>query len=99
MIEASTQEVILLNNDGVRKAQAGQLLEAIELLCQAANRLPNNLQILSNAALVIALDLVRNGNTPDKMGKCINYRNLLIKKSPSHPKLAQIDDLLKQLTP
>jgi hypothetical protein len=42
---------------------------------------------------------VRNGNTPDKMGKCINYRNLLIKKSPSHPKLAQIDDLLKQLTP
>ena len=97
MIEASTQEVILLNNDGVRKAQAGQLAEAIEMLCQAANRLPNNLQIVSNAALVTALDLVRNGNTPDKFEKCIYYRNSLIKKSPSHPKLVQIDDLIKQL--
>lgn len=97
MIEASTQEVILLNNDGVRKAQAGQLEEAIELLCQAANRLPNNLQIVGNAALVIALDLVRNGSTPDKLGKCLYYRDALIKKSPNHPKLTQIDDLLKQL--
>ncbi|MDP2804496.1 MAG: response regulator, partial [Gallionellaceae bacterium] len=97
MIEASAQEVILLNNDGVRKAQAGQLAEAIELLCQAANRLPNNLQIVSNAALVTALDLVRNGNTPDKFEKCIFYRNSLVKKAPSHPKLAQIDDLIKQL--
>lgn len=97
MIEASTQEIILLNNDGVRKAQAGQLEEAIELLCQAANRLPNNLQIVSNAALVIALDLERNGNNPDKLGKCLHYRDSLIKQSPDHPKLAQIDGLLKQL--
>jgi DNA-binding response OmpR family regulator/lipoprotein NlpI len=97
MIEASTQEVILLNNDGVRKAQAGQLEEAIELLCQAANRLPNNLQIVSNAALVIALDLERNGSNPDKLGRCLSYRDALIKKSPDHPKLAQIDGLLKLL--
>jgi tetratricopeptide (TPR) repeat protein len=97
MIEASTQEIILLNNDGVRKAQAGQLAEAIELLCEAADRLPNNLQILSNAALVTALDLVRNGNTPSKLEKCIYYRNSLIKRSPSHPKLTQIDELIKQL--
>lgn len=97
MIEASTQEVILLNNDGVRKAQAGQLAEAIELLCQAANRLPNNLQILGNAALVLALDLVRNGNTPGKFDKCLYYRDALINKSPNHPKLAQIDGQLMQL--
>jgi tetratricopeptide (TPR) repeat protein len=32
MIEETTQEIILLNNDGVRKAQAGELAEAIELL-------------------------------------------------------------------
>lgn len=97
MIDASTQEVILLNNDGVRKAEAGQLKEATELLCEAANRLPNNLQIIGNAALVIALDLVRNGSAPDKFGKCLQYRDVLIKKSPNHPKLAQIDGLLKQL--
>lgn len=98
MIEASTQEVILLNNEGVRKAEAGQLEEAIELLCKAANRLPNNLQIVGNAALVIALDLERNGNDPAKLAKCLRYRTALIKKSPGHPKLVQIDGLLKQLT-
>lgn len=98
MIEASTQEVILLNNEGVRKAEAGQLEEAIELLCKAANRLPNNLQIVGNAALVIALDLERNGNDPAKLAKCLRYRTALIKKSPDLPKLVQIDGLLKQLT-
>lgn len=97
MIEESTQEVILLNNDGVRKAEAGQLSEAIELLCQAANRLPNNLQVVSNAALVLALDLVRNGKRPETMEKCLFYRTALINKSPNHPKLLQIDGLLKQL--
>lgn len=97
MIEASSREVILLNNEGVRKAEAGQLEEATKLLCQAADRLPNNVQIVGNAALVIALDLVRNGNKPDKLVDCLQYRDGLVKISPNHPKLAQIDGLLKQL--
>jgi tetratricopeptide (TPR) repeat protein len=97
MIEESTQEVILINNNGVEKAEAGQLEEAIELLCEAANRLPNNLQIMGNAALVLALDLARNGSNQDKLAKCLSYRDALIKKSPNHPKLVQIDGVLKQL--
>lgn len=97
LIEASAGEVIKLNNDGVRKAQAGQLAEAIELLCEAADRLPNNLQILGNAALVIALDLVRNGKNSVKLNQCLAYRESLIKKSPNNAKLEQIDSMLKQL--
>jgi tetratricopeptide (TPR) repeat protein len=97
LIEASAGELIRLNNDGVRKAQAGQLAEAIDLLCEAADRLPNNLQILGNAALVIALDLVRNGKTSVKLNQCLAYRESLMKKSPNHPKLEQIDSMLKQL--
>jgi ATP-dependent protease HslVU (ClpYQ) peptidase subunit len=97
MINESTREVIQLNNDGVIKAEAGQLAEAITLLSQAADRLPNNVQIVGNASLVLALDLVRNGNDADKLRNCMHYRDELIKKSPNHPKLAQIDSLLKQL--
>lgn len=97
IIEASAAELIKLNNEGVRKAQAGQLDEAIELLCEAADRLPNNLQIVGNAALVIALDLVRNGKTSVKLNQCLAYRESLMKKSPNHPKLEQIDSMLKQL--
>ena len=97
MIEQITQEVVQLNNEGVRKAEAGQLDAASELLCKAANRLPNNLQIVGNAALVIALDLVRNGRAQEKLAKCLHYRESLLKKSPNHPKISQIDSLLKQL--
>lgn len=97
MIEDSTQEIIRINNDGVRQAQSGQLDEAIELLCEAANRLPNNLQIVGNAALVIALDLAKNGNDPQKLAKCMRYRETLVAKSPDYPKIAQIDSQLKQL--
>ncbi|OIQ78885.1 chemotaxis protein CheY [mine drainage metagenome] len=97
MIEASVSEVIQLNNDGVRKAQAGQLGEAVELLCEAANRLPSNLQILGNAALVMALDLVNNGKDPAKLAQCMGYRESLIRQAPTHPKLEQIDHMLKRL--
>jgi hypothetical protein len=67
------------------------------LLCQAADRLSNNEQIVGNAALVLALDLVRNGNNQDKLRRCMQYREGLYRKSPTHPKLAQIDAQLKQL--
>ncbi len=97
LITSSQQQIIELNNDGVRKAQAGQLAEAIKLLSQAAERLPNNLQIVSNVALVLALDLTKNGNSAEKMAKCLGYREALARKSPNYPKLEQIDSLLRQL--
>jgi CheY-like chemotaxis protein len=97
LIEASAGEVIKLNNEGVRRAQSGQLAEAITLLSDAATRLPNNVQILGNAALVIALDLVRNGKDAQKMHACRTYRESLFKKAPGHPKLEQIDAMLRQL--
>jgi tetratricopeptide (TPR) repeat protein len=96
MIESSAREVIQINNEGVRKAEAGQLAEAIELLSRAADRLPNNLQIVGNAALAWALDLVRNGSTPEKMQVCLKYRQRVIDKDPMFPKLTQIDGLLKR---
>jgi len=97
LIETCTAEVIALNNEGVQHAQAGNLSEAIALLGKASVRLPNNLQILGNAALVIALDLVRNGKESAKLAQCLSYRESLIKKSPNHAKIAQIDTMLKQL--
>lgn len=99
MIEDSTQEIIRINNDGVRKAESGQLDEAVELLCEAADRLPNNLQIVGNAALVIALSLVKNGNDPQMLARCLRYRDAIVKKTPDYPKIAQIDSQLRLLQP
>jgi CheY-like chemotaxis protein len=97
MIADSVNEVVQLNNEGVNKAQAGQLAEAIELLCSAVKRLPNNVQILSNAALMLAVYLMKNGNDAKKLAMCRSYRDSLFKKAPAHPKLEQIDAIFKKL--
>lgn len=97
MIAASASEIIQLNNEGVRKAEAGQLAEAVSLLSDAANRLPNNLQIVSNAALALALDLARNGANAAKLAECVRFRQLVASKAPTYPKLAQIDAVLKKV--
>lgn len=94
MIAASGKEIITLNNEGVRKAQAGELAEAIMLLCDAADRLPNNIQIVSNASLALALDLARNGYNGVKFKECLRYRQQVVDKAPDYPKLVQIDSML-----
>lgn len=97
VIQSSAQEVIQTNNEGVMKAKAGKLVEAIALLSDAANRLPGNLQIVSNAALVLAMDLMNNGYDADKLALCLRYRQQVMDRDPAHPKLAQIDTMLKRV--
>lgn len=97
IIDASVREIIQINNDGVRKAEAGELEEAISLLSNAAERLPNNLQIVSNAALALALFLARNAYNAARLRTCLRYRSFVVDKDPDNPKLAHIDALLKQV--
>jgi tetratricopeptide (TPR) repeat protein len=95
LIQDSAKEIIKINNDGVRKAQAGEYQEAIELIVSAAERLPNNLHIISNAALILAVS-VANSASKDELIKCLHYRQKVMDKDPAHPKLAQIDMMLKK---
>lgn len=99
LIQSSVKEIVQINNEGVRKAEAGELDAAIELLCTAADRLPDNLQIVGNAALVLALSLVRKGHDAVRLKSCLAYRQSIMEKAPDFHKLAQIDSLLKQLPP
>ncbi len=96
MVEGFRQEVIDENNAGVRLAQAGQLDEAIGKLTDAAERLPGNLQIISNAALVLALAISKKHPSKQRMQDCLKYRKLMLLRDPNHPKLVQIDTLLAQ---
>ena len=50
VIQESTQAAISLNNQAVRMARGGDLAGAIDLLSDAAARMPNNLAIQLNAA-------------------------------------------------
>jgi len=96
LVSSSLAEVAEINNEGVRLAYAGNFSEAMGLLTRAADLLPNNMQFLSNAALVIALALTREQADPSRLSDCVKYRQLLAARNPQHAKLAQIDGLLVQ---
>jgi tetratricopeptide (TPR) repeat protein len=97
IIAASQREIIQLNNEGVRKAEAGEFDDAIALLSAAADRLPNNLQIVGNAALALAQHMARNGASSEHLNICLRYRNSLARQSPEDPKLRLIDANLQRL--
>jgi DNA-binding response OmpR family regulator len=94
--DAITKDAIQMNDEGVRKADAGELDEAADMLIVAADRLSHDLRIVGNAALVIALDMARNGVNHAKLNKCIQYRDRLRIETPGNPKLEKIDALLKK---
>ena len=97
LIETNQRQVILLNNEGVAKAERGELEAAISLLSNAADRLPNNILIVSNAALVIAKQMLTRGQDNELLRACLRYRGAVAQQSPEHPKLQQIDVLLSRL--
>lgn len=90
-IESSVKEVINLNNDAVQKARAGQYAEAATMLTEAALRLPNNLQILSNAALSILMDIFTNGFDASKFIRAKQFQDAVVKQNDQYPKLAEIN--------
>lgn len=97
IIHSSRREIIQLNNEGVRKADEGLFDEAVTLLSAAADRLPNNLQIVGNAALALAQHMVRHGVDSERLKHCLRYRQSLADQSSGDPKLKQIDTHLQKL--
>ncbi len=97
LIGEHEREVEQLSSEGVNRAKSGQFDDAIELLCAAADRLPNNVHVLANTALVMAFDLMRNGHNQERLFKCLGYRAALRTKSPNDPNLSKIDNMLQKL--
>jgi hypothetical protein len=91
LIETSVKEVINLNNDAVQKARAGQYAEASQMLTEAALRLPNNLQVVSNAALSILMDMFTNGFNLEKSIRAKQFQDAVFKQNDQYPKLAEIN--------
>lgn len=97
LIQDSATEVIKINNEGVLKAKQGQYEEAIELILGAAERMPMNLNIISNAALIIAVSLKNMVFNQALLDKALMYRQRVFEMNPNHKKLPQIDATLAQL--
>jgi len=97
LIETCAKEIIQLNNEAVEKAKKGEFAVAAQMLTEAAERLPDNLQIVSNASFSLLLDVFMNGMDAAKLREAMNYRQAVLDKNNNHPKLADITNLIAKI--
>jgi len=97
LIETSVKEIIQLNNAAVEKAKAGEFAVASPMLTEAAARLPNNLQIVANAAYCLLLEVFMNGLDAAKLREAQVLQQAVAAKNSRHPKLADIADLMAKI--
>jgi hypothetical protein len=97
LVAESIREIVQLNNEAVRRARAGELTAAAEMLVEAANRLPGNVQIVTNAAFALLFDVYTNGLDPAKIRLAQQFQQSAQTQNPKHPKLAEIADLMGRI--
>lgn len=97
LVKESIREIIHLNNEAVRRAKAGELSTAAEMLSEAAHRLPGNVQVVANAATALLFDIFRNGLDAAKLSTAQAFQQTVEAQSPDHPKLAEMAELKKRI--
>jgi len=97
LIKDSVKAAVALNNEAVMRARAGKLAEAAAMLREAAERLPNNVHVLLNAAHAQITMMQREGweaHAADFAAQCLAQVRA---RSPDHPKLIKVEALWREL--
>jgi CheY-like chemotaxis protein len=92
-VDRSVQAIIQINNQGVLKAQQGDLDGSVELLTEAATKMPENLQIVLNAAQALLVHIDKRGWSQNHMNAAQRYLDVARGKNANHPKLLAINKL------
>lgn len=97
LIKDSVKAAVSLNNEAVMRARAGELAEAAAMLRDAAERMPNNVQILLNAAQAQLTLIARDGWDAEAAGIAEKLIGQARRRNPEHPKLIKVDSLWRDL--
>jgi DNA-binding response OmpR family regulator/Tfp pilus assembly protein PilF len=87
LLDRVGKEIVDLNNEGVLAAREGDLEGSVQLLIQAAEKVPN-LQFLINAAKAIFTLLEKKGWDAEMAAKGQEYLVRAQRKDPKSPKIA-----------
>jgi DNA-binding response OmpR family regulator len=98
IVDGSVKEIIQLNNQGVMKAKEGDLDGSVQLLTEAAEKMPGNLQIILNAAQALLVHIDQRGWNEHYMDSARRYMDTARVKSATHPKLLSINKLAQEVT-
>lgn len=97
IIHGSVKAAVSLNNEAVMRARAGELAEAVAMLREAAERLPNNTQIQLNAAHAQLSLIARDGWDAEQAEFVERCLDLARARGPDHPKLLKVETLRRDL--
>lgn len=97
IINATRQEVIDLNNQGVGLAEQGKLNESIELFTKAIKGLPNNHVINMNAAQSLIMLMQKEGVKKRRLAQAIAYLDVARDVDEAREKYNKLMDLCKKL--
>ena len=90
------REIVELNNRGVLAARSGDIESSVQMLIEAAERVPN-LQFLVNASKAIFTLLARKGWNEDMANRGLRYLQLAQDKDMRNPKVISAREMYFQV--
>lgn len=97
IIHATRQEIVRINNEGVRMVEDGRLMEAIEHFEKAAEGLPDNKIIIANAAQTMLIYMQNNGRDDRYLALAGQYLAQIRKIDPGYQKLPKLLELYRSI--
>jgi len=97
LVDSSVKAIIQINNQGVLKAQQGDLDGSVQLLTEAATKMPQNIQIVLNAAQALLVHIDKRGWNESHMAAAQRYLDVARGKNANHPKLLTINQLAHEV--
>lgn len=98
IIRTALNEIVRLNNEGVRMVREGRYEAAIELFEKAADRLPANKVINANAAHAVMLSIRQNGTDRALLEKALKYLDAVKQEDPYYGRLKELTEMYDALS-
>ncbi|MEE9913367.1 MAG: response regulator [Deltaproteobacteria bacterium] len=98
LIETTRDEIIALNNEGVKMARDGRLAEAISYFEKAAGHLPENKIINANAAHVLMLQMKEKGMNKEDLEQTKIYLDRVRKIDEAYIDYAMLLAMYRELS-
>ncbi len=97
MVDATQDQLIRLNNEGVDLARAGRLGEAIALFRDAAEGMPANRVVNLNAAQVLVIEMRDKGVDEELLAQAERYLERVARLDPDNAKYRSVRERLDEL--
>jgi tetratricopeptide (TPR) repeat protein len=98
LIESTRNEIIKINNQGVKLVEEGNFPEAIECFQKAALSLPGNKIIIANTAQTLLMSMKKTGKDNSRLRQVKDYLVSLQNIDPTYKKIQGLQEMYEMLS-